>query len=122
MAMCTECCLMAKIWLIQNLKLIYSIIYSDIRSAFCNLICDLNCTIYPLPTGIRLMLNNTIFKILFSWTSTAPNLTKKKKHIAKKVNYRKHVDVSNKTIIHQLSKFKFVTSWELPPFKVHHVR
>ena len=57
-----------------------------------------------------------------TWTSTAPNWTKKKKHVKKKVNYRKHVDVSNKTIIHELSKFKFVTSWELPPFKVDHVR
>ena len=60
-----------------------------------------------------------------SWTSTAPKwkLSGRKYIIKKKVDYLKHIDVSNNSLIEEeLSKFKYVTSWKLPQFKVHHVR
>ena len=46
----------------------------------------------------------------------------KKENIKKKVNFRKLVDASNETFISELEMFKFFTPWELPSFKVQHVR
>ena len=60
-----------------------------------------------------------------SWTSTAPKWKLSgRKHIKKrKVDYLKHIDVSKSSLIEEeLSRFKYVTSWKLPQFKVHHVR
>ena len=36
-------------------------------------------------------------------------------------NYRKHVDMSNKTLLDTLESFPHISAWELPPFNVHHV-
>jgi len=58
-----------------------------------------------------------------SWQSSAPFWDNKKKHVRKnkKFNYRKHVDVSNKTLVQLLDNFTFISAWKLPPFNVHHV-
>ena len=44
------------------------------------------------------------------------------KHIEKEDNFWKHIDISNTRVIHELRKFNYITKWELPPFKIHHVR
>jgi len=57
------------------------------------------------------------------WESTAPFWNDKRKRIlsSKKFNYRKHVDVSNKTLLETLDSFNYTTAWQLPSFNVHHV-
>lgn len=59
-----------------------------------------------------------------SWESSAPYWTGQRKRVRDKnrLNYRKHVAADNKTLIEHLDNFTFVSSWILPPFKVHHVR
>ena len=47
---------------------------------------------------------------------------KKKKENKPKFDYRKYVDVSNRTLVELLDNFTHVSVWVLPPFKLHHVR
>ena len=59
-----------------------------------------------------------------SWQSTGPSWKNQKKHhphINNQFNYRKHFGMTNKTLIKILDKFLYISSWELPPFNVHHV-
>ena len=78
------------------------------------------CTKYFLEIFLCLQ---TILCREHSWQSSAPFWDNKKKHVRKnkKFNYRKHVDVSNKTLVQLLDNFTFISAWKLPPFNVHHV-